>query len=239
VRHLDLLNSFLALRFRQPGCPACLDDLGYLVQAIGVTVKLPDGSVIVPDVVTSRTDPDLTLLVEVKSGGHVELDQLRRMLNVTPEDLRQNAYLPTRDLRSHVIQVVYFCNEDHRQALEPDLRDTAVCIIGFDGERFRASGSELRDADLRAHLDGARLPAGGHPLAIIPFDDASPDEEVARAPPPCGGRVASRLGHGASGRAHLPNPWSRAVRDGVDRLGLGAEGRGEARQADSRRHRSQ
>jgi len=182
MRHLDLLNAFLALRFRQPGYPAFLEDLGYLVQSIGVSFKLPDGKTVAPDVITSQPERRVTLLVEVKSGGQIKLDQLRRMLAVTPEYLRDYAYLPVPEPDEHRVQVVYVCNEEHREELDAQISGVGpVVLLSFDGARFRVSGVALLDADLGASLADAEVAPGSPPLAIVPFDDESPDEEVARA----------------------------------------------------------
>ena len=180
-RHLDLLNTFLALRFGQPDYPRCLEEVGYLLRSIGVTMLLADGTRIAPDVVATREDPDLTLLVEVKGGRDLDMDQLARMLRATPEDLRDIAHLPVRDVSSHRVHVVYFCNEECRQGFADAVATRSASVIGFDGCRFRIAGAALPDADLEACLVGAKVNTSAVPLAIVPFDADSPREEVVRS----------------------------------------------------------
>lgn len=181
MRHIELLNAFLALRFRQPGFPTCLSDLGYLVQSIGVTILLSDGTKVVPDVIASRRDPDMTLLVEVKGGGTPDGEQLSRMLRVSATDLRDLAHLPIREPATHKICVVYLCNEEHRTAFAEAVGHRGAAIIGFDGSRFRTSGAALADADLASCLARAEVPDSAIPINLIPYDADSPEEEVARA----------------------------------------------------------
>ena len=181
MRHIELLNVFLALRFKQPGFPTCLSELGYLVHTIGVTIVLADSTRVVPDVIASRHDPDLTLLLEVKGGQEVDYAQLSRMLQVTPADLRDLAHLAVRDVNSHRIAVVYVCNEEHRQNFAEAAAHRGATIIGFDGSRFRMSGAALADADLAACLARAEVAPNTIALNLIPFDADSHEEEVARA----------------------------------------------------------
>jgi hypothetical protein len=96
LSHLDLVNVALALRLRQPGWPACLADHGYVVYAIGVTIRMPSRE-ISPDVLVSATQPSWTLLFEIKSGSQVDLSQLQRMEQTTGAELKHYAYLPIAD----------------------------------------------------------------------------------------------------------------------------------------------
>jgi len=177
LRHLDLLNVFLALRFKQPGYPDCLSRLGYLVHSIGVTILLGDGTRLAPDVVAQAHN--LTLLTEVKGGKELEGDQLARMNRVTPADLREFAYLPIHDVSVHVVHVLYVCNEESREALTAGIGVRRATVAGFDGKRFRLSGTPLPDAALARCLEEARVNEMASPLTIVPFDDKSPEEEVA------------------------------------------------------------
>ncbi len=180
-RHLDLLNTFLALRFRQPGYPACLEDLGYLLRRIGVTMLLGDGTKVAPDLVAQRQDPDLTLLVEVKGGRDFDGDQLERMQRVTPDDLRDIAHLPVRDIGAHVVHIVYVCNEECRVEFAQTIGARPATVVGFDGARFRISGAALPDPDFEARLREATVQPAALPLAIVPFDAESPRDEVVRS----------------------------------------------------------
>src|SRR5262249_38271549 len=156
--------------FSQPGFPTCLSELGYLVQTIGVTVVLSDGTKVVPDVIASRYDPDLSLLVEIKGGQSLEDAQLSRMLKVTATDLREFAHLPVRDASAHRVGVAYLCNEEHRETFGNAGSHRGAAIIGFDGARFRTSGAALVDSDLAACLARAQVPPEAIALNLIPFD---------------------------------------------------------------------
>lgn len=172
---------FLALRFRQPGYPACLEDLGYLLRSIGVTMLLGDRTKVAPDVVVQRQDPDVTLLVEVKGGRDLDADQLARMQRVTPDDLRDIAHLPVRDPSAHRIHVVYVCNEECREDFATIVGARPATVVGFDGSQFRLSGATLPDPRLDACLGEATVDPAAPPLAIVPFDAESPRDEVVRS----------------------------------------------------------
>ncbi|HEY1691707.1 MAG TPA: hypothetical protein VGG39_06080 [Polyangiaceae bacterium] len=176
LRHLDLLNVFLALRFKQPGYPDCLSKLGYLVPSVGVTFVLGDGTKLAPDVVAQS--PGLTLLTEVKGGKDLDGDQLSRMLRVTATDLRDFAYLHVPDPSAHRVHVLYVCNDECRAAIAEGLGARIATVAGFDGERFRFSGSQLPDAALSRCMADARMKEAP-PLAIVPFDAQSEEGDVA------------------------------------------------------------
>lgn len=181
MRHLDLLNAFLALRFKHPGFPTCLADLGYIVHSIGVTVALPDGSRAAPDVITSQPDRGFALLVEVKGGKQIDEEQLQRMLAMTPEILRDHAYLPVPEpLSQYRVQAAFVCNEEDRNQIAEQIGDKPVAVISFDGSRFRLSGESIGDPELGACLARGQVAAGSPPIAIIPFDRESSDDEIAR-----------------------------------------------------------
>lgn len=179
MRHLDLLNQFLSLRFTQPGHPDCLARHGYLVEAIGVTISLGADAKVAPDVVALQPERQLTLLVEVKGGRSVDMQQLRRMLSVTAEDLRDRAHLHVPDPAKHHVHVVYFCNEEHAADTAEELAGKPTTVIGFDGASYSLAGAALPDEDLASCLRDATI-TGHAALDIVPFDQESPIAEVAR-----------------------------------------------------------
>lgn len=179
-RHLDLLNVFLALRFKQPGYPSCLFSGNYLIQSIGVISILSCGAKIAPDVIASRVDPDITFLVEVKGGRDFDDDQFSRMLKTSSSDLRDLVYLPIRDVATHVVHLLYFCNNECAGDFVNRV-GTRASVVGFDGERFSIYGASLPDTQLADCLSSSKVLSGASPLGIVPFDGDSPDEEVARA----------------------------------------------------------
>ncbi|HEX7671527.1 MAG TPA: hypothetical protein VF395_18165 [Polyangiaceae bacterium] len=210
------------MRFKQPGFPTCLAELGYLVQTIGVTITLADGTKVVPDVMASRHDPDLTLLVEVKSGQEMDGAQLARMLQVTAADLRDFAHLPVRDVQAHRVAIVYLCNEEHRESFAEVAARRGATILGFDGARFRTSGAALADTDLATCLARAEVDHGAIPLDLIPFDRESPEEEVARAVIP---HIveAMILGTGRISADLIVSKTHHLVRSAMESTGSGSE----------------
>jgi hypothetical protein len=192
VRHLDLVNVVLALRFEQPGFPLCL--AAYTLRSVGVNMKLPDGTLVSPDLIVCRRDLELALLVEVKGGANLDDNQLGRMLAVTPEHLRDCAYLPEAECQA--ISVVYVCADEHRPALGARLPLDRVSLLSFDGSAFALEGVPLGDPGLAQCLTGATVPPNTPAPRIVPYDAESPDHEVALAIVP---HLVSRLARG-SGR---------------------------------------
>lgn len=180
MTHLELLNVVLAWRFRQPGWPTAFLDTGYVVYAVGVGVVLPDGSKIAPDVLASAPERGFSALVEVKGGRDVAGDQLRRMEAVTPTDLRDSAHLRVADPGTHRIQPVYLCNQDCFDDVARSVAGHRAAVVGFDGQRFVLGAAPLEDGELARTLQGAAVPPGAQPLAIVPFDHESHPAAITR-----------------------------------------------------------
>ena len=103
MNHLQLLNAFLALRFRQPGWPCVLMEAGYQIHGVGAGLTLEDGGKTVPDVLALCVERNVTLIVEVKSGANLSYDQLGRMERLTPSTLRDLNHLTIRNIQHHKI----------------------------------------------------------------------------------------------------------------------------------------
>ncbi len=175
LNHLDLLNVVLAWRFAQPGWPTCLAKCGYLVHGIGVTIPLPTGIKISPDVLASKAN--VTLIIEVKSGSP-DLRQLGRMESCTPEDLRDYAYLHVPDPATHSVGLLYVCNEEHVEQFK-GLCENRATIVGFGGSGFSISGAPLPDSSLTTELQSCSVDPEATPLAIVPYDQDTPLADLA------------------------------------------------------------
>ena len=181
MKHIDLVNATLALRYQQPGWPALLARFHYLVHGVGVAFKLRTGAEVSPDVLTSADARDVTLMFEAKSGSNLDYAQLGRMESVTPEDLRDFAHLRISRPTQHKVGIVYICNQSDFAALVTAIEGRRATVLGFDGRRFSIGGSPLPDAELANALATAKVEGDAPPLAIIPFDQHSSLGEVARA----------------------------------------------------------
>jgi len=180
VTHLELLNVVLTWRFEQPGWPPVLAHAGYIVDAVGVCLFLPDRRrKIVPEVVATCADRGFTALIEVKSGRNAEDDQLRRMLEISPADLRDLNHLSIPGPEKHNVFVVYVCNAGELDRFAAQVNDDRVGVVGFDGTRYSLAGS-FPDQELARELAAAVVPSGGGPLPIVPFDQDSSPATIAR-----------------------------------------------------------
>lgn len=180
MTHLELLNVALTWRFKQPRWPPVLDQSAYLVHGVGLGLVLPENRRVVPDIVASCTERDISLLVEVKSGGGLDRDQLDRMLALTPEDLRDLNHITIRNLTSHRVQVLYVCNSAEIDGFKIAVAGRPrVAVVGFDGSRYTLVG-DLADRVLAEKLGEARVDPEGIPAAIVPFDHESLIAAVAR-----------------------------------------------------------
>ncbi len=194
MKHLELLNVALALRFRQPGWPPLLAEAEYLVDRVGVGFRLGDGTMLSPDIVATCRPRSVTLLTEIKGGANLDVGQLGRMERVTPEDLRDFAHLSIANPQTHRIGIVYLCNEEHFDAIVVASTGRRATIIGFDGRRFHLGGAPLVDGQLGAAFAQARVEEGVPPLDLFPFDKESDLPTVARSVIP---EVVARLIEGA------------------------------------------
>ena len=80
---------------------------------------------------------------------------------------------------AHKVHVLYVCNEEYREDITGGLGARAATVAGFDGKRFRLSGTKLPDPALAECIEDGRVAEDASPLSIVPFDDQSPEEEVA------------------------------------------------------------
>lgn len=181
MRHLELINVALALKFPQPGFPSCFADHGYALPMLGTPFLLPDGRKVVPDLVMTHRDRGITFIIEVKSGKNADLDQLARMLSVTPQDLREKAFIEISDTSTHVVHILYLCETIHLPTISRTIESERVSIIGFNGCQFEIVGAPLPDPQLQAALHTATVAPDAIHLAILPFDEESPPADICRA----------------------------------------------------------
>ena len=180
MTHLELLNVVLTWRFKEPGWPAVLDEAGYLVSAVGAEFMLPDRRrKVVPDVCATCPPRGITTFIEVKSGHNAEDEQLERMLEISPSDLRDLSFLSIPRPDSHKVQILYVCNSSDLDALAAQVQGPRVAVAGFDGERWKVAG-DLVDSILGRKLRNAKVELGTDIPPLIPFDRDSPKTQIAR-----------------------------------------------------------
>lgn len=173
------LNGTLALLARAPGAawPRNLAEQGFRLYLLEGGVQ-SDPQSLRADVIAFRTDPNLVLLFECKSGRNISASQARGYVNAVPDGLIRRGTMPPAlsDSGEVAVQAVFVGRSGHAEALTESLsREQISCpllIVGADGATLSGSGiAGLEDFD-------ARDRKWGQPPALLRVDHESAVDEI-------------------------------------------------------------
>jgi len=163
------VNAVLALVAGDRGWFEDLGTQGFRLHALELDVQSTPG-VIRVDVVLYRTAPDLILLVENKSGRHVEERQARGYAAADLTGIRARGGLPHElvDRPETLVSPLYVCLQEHRQDIMRSLAEVQIAApvlsvapgrVVLDGpvpaglERFSCHDPHLGLPPVRIRLD--------------------------------------------------------------------------------------
>jgi len=173
------LNGTLALLARAPGAawPRNLAEQGFRLHLLEGGVQ-SDPQSIRADLIAFRTNPDVVLLFECKSGRNIGASQARGYVNAVPDGLRRRGTMPSAlsDSGEVAVQAVFVGRSEHAEALTESLsREQISCpllTVGANGALL--SGSETAGLEDFDALDRR----WGRPPALLIVDHDSPVGEI-------------------------------------------------------------
>lgn len=175
-RRLIPVNMLIALCAPGDVYPSPFSDAGYHLSGIEIPVAAGDGRVVI-DAVIFRTDRNIILAGEAKSGANVDEDQARRYGQLDSDAAVIAAAITIRRAGDRHLQPVYVCLSENRDGVLQGLDKAGLkCpVLAGDDDRIERYGETFLDPDVQAAFSQP-LPAPGPTPRIIPVDDESPDE---------------------------------------------------------------
>ena len=156
--------------------PTILFDSGYRLEGIEVPVSWDDDKVVV-DVVMFRSERNMVLAGEAKSGSNIEKDQARRYKRLDVDAVIQSASISIETLGAKGIQSLYCCPSDKADRVLMGLRAAELpCPVpAFDDVAIENRGDAFMDQTLQ---EAFREPVKTSvlPPRIISVDEDSPAE---------------------------------------------------------------
>lgn len=178
--NLRMLNAWIGLCRGDPALPSDLRALGYEDRGIERKFRTAAGDEVVPELIIASDAEGHVVMLEWKSGGNLDSDQLDRYARVTGQDLVQRAYQSPAAAAAHDFAVV------GDEAFEVELTGqlaaaphTAPLLFGT------ATGIRLAANDFaRQPITDVFTPELGidwasAPTAFVPVDAESENWEVA------------------------------------------------------------
>lgn len=175
-RRLVPVNALIALCTPGDVYPSPLADTGYQLNGIEVPVVAGEGTVVI-DVVLFRSDRNIVLAGEAKSGANIDEGQARRYGRLDSDDVVVAAAITIRQAGDRHLQPLYVCLAENRVRILHGLGEAAVAcpVLAGDDSLIEHHGEPFLDPDLQdAFSQPVSVP--GPPPRIIPVDDESPDE---------------------------------------------------------------
>ncbi len=170
------VNALIALCTPGDVYPSPLADAGYHLSGIEIPVAAGDGRVVI-DAVLFRTDRNVILAGEAKSGANVDDDQARRYGQLGSDSVVLAAAITIRQAGDRHLQPVYVCLSENRDRVLHGLGKVRLAcpVLAGSDDRIEHHGGTFLDPDVQAAFSQP-LPVPGPPPRIIPVDEDSPDE---------------------------------------------------------------
>jgi len=171
------INGLIALLRGDGGWPTLLRDYGFRRHQLEVPISTSSGE-IRADAVLYRTEPNLILLCEAKSGRNLQEQQARRYVAADLLSLRRTGAIPPelRRLNDVTVRTLFVGLEEHRPRLEAALRRLEIDapLLTLDAEQVYLSGA----VGIDGLEDFVQEHEAGLPPARIPVDHQSPPQDV-------------------------------------------------------------
>jgi hypothetical protein len=176
----QVLNLMIGMCRGVPGIPRGLADLGYEDRWIDHKFRNQDGDIAHPDLLVSSRRMANTLLIELKSGANVEVDQLKRDSRVRSDDLVRGAFIDREASQTSDLLVVGQSVNVDRLQLGIDEASVATALVcttdeGLELRSGRFTRPEL-ETMLRPRLD---IMWDRVPTYFVPIDAECEDWEIA------------------------------------------------------------
>jgi hypothetical protein len=161
LSQLQQVNAIIGLSKRLPGWPSTLADNQYSLDRIELKLKLPDPRkagltvVINPDLLFVSDERNRSLVVELKSGSYNDhdLEQLNRLLQLTPHDLVRygRVTLPHASaVMTHLNSKMMVVNHENIEGFKTGLEaaSSSFCLVSISSDAIQTEAGQISDAPL-------------------------------------------------------------------------------------------
>lgn len=177
---LRMLNVWIGLCQGVAGLPRDLRELGYKPIWIEFEFRNAAGRNVKPELIASSSRRRHSLLFEWKRGANTDADQLARYADITANELRDGATLPTPSWETHDIVVVGASEHSSRLQMGVSSAGHAFPVLVVDANGFERVLNSFSLSELNLRF-APRLDFDPEtvPLSYVPIDEESTDDDVA------------------------------------------------------------
>lgn len=138
---LEQTNALIGFCRKVAGWPSPLAGLGYEVEGLEFDIVIGQGDLVVLDALLVSEVLGHALAIETKEGGNVNVEQERRLAELTPAQLVQ------RGVRVRTLDSLLVCDEAETSRAIRALEDNAITlpVFGLSRSMFRVRHLHLRD----------------------------------------------------------------------------------------------
>lgn len=166
------MNCVIGLCERDHHWPSLLSDLDYRVRLIEQSLRTSSGYMVKPDIVAVSSRLFHSLVIEIKSGPSIDVDQLARYDSLKAPNLRN--YLETYLHQQLTLDICYVGLEANRVTLLPMLGTHP--LLTFDNSAIRKSGQFSQYELERKFSEPISLTGKHPPVSYYPFSEEDEDD---------------------------------------------------------------
>ncbi|MBA2520184.1 MAG: hypothetical protein H0V24_10995 [Chloroflexia bacterium] len=193
LSHRQLVSGLISLIMGgDQAVSPILGNLGYVLDGLEIPMVDPTGNRFVPDILVTRSDINLSLLIECKSGpDSVEEQQVSSYLTMQGLEVVRQGRLTVASSSSHRVDAVFFVLSAAellvRSAVDAVLalskmKANGLGLIRVNQDRTSIQLDQLSDASLSASLrEGWNIRFTDLPLERLPYEPSSPDWDLAQS----------------------------------------------------------
>ncbi len=174
--NLRLVNAFVGMLTGAPGLPSDLREQGYRLHYMEMPFRNSRDDIVKPELIMYSRPNTHAVMIEGKTGGNIDLDQLSRYQDVTSRDLIERAKVPRDAFTTHELWMVVGNKPDIcASVLEENGYHCPLLYTDEEVDALRLVRGKVIDSEVHQRLTaGIAVDWTTVPVQFVPIDLDTP-----------------------------------------------------------------